>query len=114
MPKPRQAPQNDLLADSNGAVNGFVLLEALLAMSLIVGVWMALVGNYQNLALRNAQEESKRAQLRKEADSFETREHVRANTAAAISKGLSHESSRVPGRNRSISVTAKPTSQKQR
>jgi len=114
MPKPSQAPQNGLLADSNGAGNGFVLLEVLLAMSLIVGVWMALVGTYQNLALRNAQEESKRVQLKKEADAFETREHVRANTAVANSKGLSHESSRVPSRNLTISVTSKPTSQKQR
>jgi len=113
MPKPRQAPRKGLLADSNGGGNGFVLLEVLLAMSLIVGVWMALVGTYQNLALRNAQEESKRAQLKKEADAFEISEHVRASITVA-SKGLSHESSRVPSRNRAIPVASKPTSQKQR
>ena len=82
-------------------------------MSLIVGVWLALVGTYQNLALRNAQEEGKRAQLRKELDVFEIGEHVRANITVA-SKGLTNESSRVPNRNRTISVTSKPTSQKQR
>jgi len=113
MPEPRQAPRKGLLADLNGAGNGFVLLEVLLAMSLIVGVWMALVGTYQNLALRNAQEESKRAQLKKEAHAFEISEHVRASITVA-SKGLSHESSRVPSRNRAIPVASKPTSQKQR
>jgi Tfp pilus assembly protein PilV len=114
MPEPHQALRKGLLADSDG--NGFVLLEVLLAMSLIVGVWMALVGTYQNLALRNAQEESKRAQLKKEFDAFEIGEHLRANTAAAAasSKGLSHESSRVSSRNRAIPVTSKSTSQKQR
>jgi hypothetical protein len=108
-----QTLQKALLADSNSNENGFVLLEVLLAMSLIVSVWMALVGTYQNLALRNAQEESKKAQLKKEFDAFEIGEHVKANINV-ISKGLSHESSRVPSRNRTIPVTSQPPSQKQR
>jgi len=109
----QQTLQKALLADSNSNENGFVLLEVLLAMSLIVSVWMALVGTYQNLALRNAQEESKRAQLKKKFDAFEIGEYVRANINV-VSKGLSHESSRVPSRNRTIPVTSQPPSQKQR
>ena len=37
------------------ASKGFVLLEVLLAMSLILGAWMALVSTYQSLALRTTQ-----------------------------------------------------------
>jgi Tfp pilus assembly protein PilV len=110
----RQVIQKGFHAYPAKGKGGFVLLEVLVAMSLILGVWMALIDTYQHLALRNAQEESKRVQLRKESDAFETGEHVRVNPAAANSKGLSHESSRVPSRNRTISVTPKPTSQKQR
>jgi Tfp pilus assembly protein PilV len=79
--------------------NGFVLLEVLLAMSLILGSWMTMLGAYQNLTLRFTQEESKRVQLRKELDAFEISEHLRANDDFAI-KGLINESPRMPGRTR--------------
>jgi type II secretory pathway component PulJ len=79
--------------------NGFVLLEVLLAVSLILGSWMTMLGAYQNLTLRIAQEESKRAQLRKELDAFEISEHTRVNEVTT-SKGLINESLRMPGRTR--------------
>lgn len=79
--------------------NGFVLLEVLLAMSLILGSWMTMLGAYQNLTLRITQEESKRAQLRKELDAFEIGEHTRVNEVTT-SKGLINESPRMPGRTR--------------
>jgi prepilin-type N-terminal cleavage/methylation domain-containing protein len=78
---------------------GFVLLEVLVAMSLILGSWMALVGTYQNLVLRVTQMESKRAQLRRELDAFEIGEHTRVNEVTT-SKGLINESPRMPGRSR--------------
>ena len=82
-------------------------------MSLILGVWMALVGTYQNLALRNAQEESKRTQMRKEFDVFEIGEQLRANNMSS-SKDLNNESSRVSNRHRSVHATSKPIVKKQR
>ena len=48
--------------------NGFILLEVLVAMGLILGVWMTSIGAYQGLALRLAQQESKRFQLRQAFD----------------------------------------------
>ena len=66
-----QVTYKDLSADQIEGSQGFVLLEVIVAMSLILGSWMALVGTYQNLALRTAQTESKRTQLRTEFDAFE-------------------------------------------
>jgi Tfp pilus assembly protein PilV len=37
--------------------NGFILLEVLVAMSLILGVWMASIGAYQGLALTEKEAE---------------------------------------------------------
>jgi len=102
-----------LLTCPNAPSGGFVLLEVLVAMSLISGVWMALVGTYQNLALRNAQEESKRTQIRKEFDAFEIGEQLRANNMLS-GKDLNNESSRVSGRHRSMHATSKPNAKKQR
>ena len=102
-----------LLTCPNAPGGGFVLLEVLVAMSLILGVWMALVGTYQNLALRNAQEESKRTQMRKEFDAFEIGEQLRANMASS-SKELNSESSRVYGSYRAMHATSKPVTKKQR
>ncbi|QWD98766.1 hypothetical protein C2740_01365 [Polynucleobacter sp. MG-5-Ahmo-C2] len=103
-----QVAQKDPKDPRIDSFKGFVLLEVLLAMSLILGVWMALVGTYQNLALRTTQTESKRAQLRVEFDKVETSERARAN-AKANSKGLIHESSRVSSRNRTKHATSQST-----
>jgi len=92
---------------------GFVLLEVLVAMSLILGAWMALVGTYQNLALRTTQIESKRAQLRSGFDAYEVSEQARVSTSTNI-KGQNHESSRVSSRHRAQHATAKPTSKNKR
>lgn len=81
------------------ASKGFVLLEVLLAMSLILGAWMILVSTYQSLALRTAQTESKRAGFRSKLDAFEVSEQARAISKVNI-KGSIHESSRVSSRNR--------------
>ena len=92
---------------------GFVLLEVLVAMSLILGSWMALVGTYQNLVLRATQMESKRVQLRREFAAFEVSERARVSTSINT-KGQNHESSRVPSRHRAQHVTSQPASKKQR
>ena len=57
--------------------NGFILLEVLVAMSLILGVWMTSVGAYQGLALRLAQQEGRRSELRLDFDAYELAEQLR-------------------------------------
>ena len=97
-------PLNPQISSSRG----FVLLEVLMAMSLILGVWMALVSSYQNLALRTTQTESKRALLRGQLDAFEVGEQVRASSKVNI-QGPIHESFRVSHRNRAKYATYQPT-----
>jgi type II secretory pathway component PulJ len=92
---------------------GFVLLEVLVAMSLILGSWMTLVGTYQNLVMRITQMESKRAQLRGEFDVFEVSEQARIS-ASTNTKGQNHESSRVSSRHRSEHAAAQSASKNQR
>ncbi|MBU3564521.1 hypothetical protein [Polynucleobacter sp. MWH-HuK1] len=52
-------------------LNGFILLEVLVAMSLIMGSWMAATHTYQKLSLVLKQQEGKRSQLRRELDAHE-------------------------------------------
>ena len=108
-----QVTSKDLSDDQTEGSQGFVLLEVILAMSLILGSWMALVGTYQNFALRTAQVESKRAQLRREFDTFEIGEQLRLRVSTNT-KGQNHESSRVSRRHRAQHAAAQPTSQNQR
>jgi prepilin-type N-terminal cleavage/methylation domain-containing protein len=106
MRQPCHALQKDLS-------QGFVLLEVLVAMSLILGAWMALVGSYQNLALRSTQTESKKAQLRKEFDAFEMSEQARVRISTNI-KGQINESTRVSSRHRAKHATSEPASKNKR
>ena len=76
------------------------MLEVLVAMSLILGVWITSVGTYQQLALVRAKQESKRSQLRKDMDIFEAQEYTRANHHGH--KNLKHDIARVPSRNRAM------------
>ena len=87
---------------------GFILLEVLVAMSMILGVWMASAGVYQRLALTLTQQESKRAQLRKDSDAFEMQEHGRTNLNLP-KKALINEFARMSGRDRSVRTAAQPT-----
>jgi prepilin-type N-terminal cleavage/methylation domain-containing protein len=108
-----QVPEKELLNPRIDRRQGFVLLEVLVAMSLILGSWMASVGTYQNLILRATQIESKRAQLRREFDAYEVSEQARVSTSTNI-KGQNYESSRVPSRHRAQHVTSQSASKKQR
>jgi prepilin-type N-terminal cleavage/methylation domain-containing protein len=108
-----QVLEKELLNPLIERPQGFVLLEVLVAMSLILGSWMALVGTYQNLVLRATQIESKRAQLRREFDIFEVSEQARGITGTNI-KGQNHESSRVSSRNRAKHAASESTSKNKR
>jgi hypothetical protein len=83
---------------------GFILLEALIAMSLIVGVWMAMVQIYQGLALRQSKLQAEKVQLRKELDVFELSEHARSNHRGSVR----HESSRVLSWSRTVPSAPQP------
>jgi Tfp pilus assembly protein PilV len=98
---------------------GFILLEVLVAMSLIMGAWMVSIGAYQVLALRLTQQESRRSQLRQTFDQYELLEQVRANQNQISllnnsTKGSKHESSRVSRRNRTVQSVVKPTVKNER
>jgi hypothetical protein len=108
-----QVLEKELLNLLNDRPQGFVLLEVLVAMSLILGSWMALVGTYQNLVLRATQMETKRTQLRREFDAFEVSEQARVSASTNI-KGQHHESSRVPHRHRAQHATSQPSSKNKR
>jgi hypothetical protein len=83
---------------------GFILLEVLVAMSMILGVWMASVGAYQRLALNLNQQESKRSQLRKDSDVFEIQEQSRTHFKLP-SPTVIHEPARMSSRDRSVRTT---------
>jgi len=108
-----QVLEKELLNPLNDRPQGFVLLEVLVAMSLILGSWMASVSTYQNLVLRATQMEAKRTQLRREFDAFEVSEQARVSISTNT-KGQNHESSRVPSRHRAQHVTSQPPSKNKR
>jgi type II secretory pathway component PulJ len=93
-----------------GAQEGFVLLEVLVAMSLILGVWMSMVHIYLGLALRQTQLQTQKAELRKELDAFERSEHARS-----ISSGpVKNESTRVFSRPRALPSASQSVIKNQR
>jgi type II secretory pathway component PulJ len=94
-----------LLRTSCDAKNGFILLEALVAMSLISGVWMASVQSYQTLSLSLMRQEQQREQIRKAWDVFEL---------SVVSKGVSGESARMSGGVGSVHAPLKSSSQNKR
>jgi Tfp pilus assembly protein PilV len=93
--------------------HGFILLEVLVAMSMILGVWMASIATYQQLALSLVQQEAKRSQLRKELDAFEIQEIIRTNLHLS-NQGLNHDTTRVSGRHRSLRTFTQSTAKDKR
>jgi cell division protein FtsL len=77
---------------------GFILLEVLVAMGLIVGTWMAMTHIYQGLALRQLGQQAQRAQIRKQSDDFELSEYLRSHSE----ERSKNESSRVLHRDRTL------------
>jgi hypothetical protein len=82
--------------------NGFILLEVLVAMSLMVGAWMTLIQSCQRLSWKLAQQEQQKMKLRKEWD---------ANEFSLVGKVISSDSSGVFSGSRAVHATAQPTSQ---
>ena len=113
MPRRRQVTYKDLTGHQTDASQGFVLLEVIVAMSLILGPWMTLVGAYQNLALRTSQTEAKRAQLSREFDAFEVSEQARVSIHTNI-KDQKYESSRMSHRHRAQHATSQSSAKSKR
>ena len=63
--------QKSSLVQSNAKPNGFILLEVLVAMSLVASSWMGLSNIFQGMILRLGQLQEKRVELRKEMDKHE-------------------------------------------
>ncbi len=65
--------------------NGFILLEVLVAMSLILGAWLSSIHTYQGLALRFIGLEQKRVELRQVFDAHELQKWL--GRAIVLTKG---------------------------
>lgn len=72
---PQQLLKNAQSAQSKtqteGQAGGFILLEVLLAMSLVLIGWIGSVNTYQALILRMGQEQQKRVHIHQELDQHE-------------------------------------------
>ncbi|QWD66512.1 hypothetical protein [Polynucleobacter sp. MWH-Aus1W21] len=86
--------------------DGFILLEVLVAMSLIMGAWMISTNTYQRLALTLSQQESKRSHIRKEMDAHEIEIHSKTVTSHNAG-GVKHELAGVSGRNHTLRSSPK-------
>ena len=94
------------IRSKNDRQAGFILLEVLVAIGLVTGVWMSSIQAYQGLVLRLIKQEQKQALLRQEFDRYELAEHMRANSINR--EDLKNDVTRVPHRHRSLHFTAKP------
>jgi Tfp pilus assembly protein PilV len=92
---------------SNAQANGFILLEVLIAMSLVSGSWMGLSNIYQGMILRLGQLQEKRAELRKEILTT-----TQLNKQNKISRKLADESIGVSRRSRPVSSLGRTTHKK--
>jgi Tfp pilus assembly protein PilV len=93
--------------------DGFILLEVLVAMSLIMGAWMVSANAYQRLALKLNQQESKRAEIRRQIDAHELEVYSKA-AALYEAGGVKNEFARVSGRNHTLRASSKSSAKGKR
>jgi Tfp pilus assembly protein PilV len=84
--------------------SGFILLEVLVAMSLIASSWMTLGTAYQQMVLRLGKSQEQIVQMKKEADQYELKVFAASQSIREIhhARGLFNEPSRVSRRPRPI------------
>ena len=111
----KQDDQESLrVQDLSRDANGFILLEVLVAMSLVATSWMALGNSFQHLILRVGQLQEKRVQMQKELDQFEMALFTKrqANNEPHQSRGFLNESTGMSRRPHAFSHHGHTTHQK--
>jgi hypothetical protein len=94
-------------------VNGFILLEVLVAMGLVATSWMALSNTYQGMILRLGQVQEKKVALREEMDRHElTLIPTQFGNSNQVSRKLEDESTGMSRRSRPITGISRATHQK--
>ncbi|MBU3637630.1 hypothetical protein [Polynucleobacter sp. es-MAR-4] len=83
--------------------NGFILMEVLVAMSLVAITWIGLGNAYQTLVLRLGLEQNKRLQIYRELDQHELHQSALQQSHPPI-----NESARVSRRNRDLNHITRP------
>ena len=98
----------------NRAAGGFILLEVLVAMSLVASSWIGLSNTYQGMILRLGQLQEKRVELRKQMDRHELSilNAAQLNNPHQISRKLADESIGMSRRSRPIPSLGRTTHQK--
>ena len=87
--------------------NGFILLEVLVAIGLVSGVWMSSIQAYQVLVLSLMKQKQKQALVRQDFDRYELAEQIRANLINH--EDLNHDLTRMPHRHRTLHPVVKPS-----
>ena len=93
--------------------DGFILLEVLVAMSLIMGAWMVSANAYQRLALVLVQQESKRSEIRRQIDAHEYEVYSKAVALYEVGS-VRNEFARVSGRNHTLRASSKSSTKGKR
>ena len=93
--------------------DGFILLEVLVAMGLIMGAWMISANAYKRLALVLGQQECKRSEIRRQIDAHELEGYSKA-VALYEAGGVKNEFARVSSRNHTLRASSKPSAKGKR
>ena len=104
--KPRRITQ------SIGQASGFVLLEVLLATSIVASSWIALEGSYYRLVLKMAQIQVKKAAINQERDQYEVALFRAMQSDQPDAKVVLNESSGMSRRSRLVPHSGVPVNQK--
>ena len=95
-----------------GQASGFVLLEVLVATSIVASSWIALEGSYYRLVLKMAQIQVKKVAINQERDQYEVALFTAMQSDKQDTKVVLNESSRMSRRSRLIPHSGNPVNQK--
>ncbi|QKM61832.1 hypothetical protein [Polynucleobacter antarcticus] len=99
------------------AANGFILLEALVAMTLVATSWVALGNTYQTVVLRLGQAQAQQIKIHQELDQHEitilaSRQLQAITPTPSLSKSALNESTGMSRRSRPITHSGSATNKK--
>lgn len=97
-------PQSVSTPSSSEQANGFILLEVLVAMSLVTSSWVVLGDTYQQMVLRWGQLQEQRVQMKHTLDQYELAllTHAQSKNLSHQPRKSLHESTRMSRRSRPI------------